>query len=116
MAFLLAEMSSVAIAAKPELYLLIIGMVIILRFAYKQHQSFMSQLNLQDERGEQRADKIKEIVDASHAHSIAMMDKLTDHCSESNRMTTEAITRCSRAVESSEKMISQCVRVLEERT
>lgn len=123
--YLLAEISAVAVAAKPELYLLIIGMGIVLRHSYKMYRDsqeanakqttdFMSMVEKMDEKGERRADTVAAIVEQVHEHQKAMIDRVTDHTLEINKLTSEAIARCSRAVESGERMISECVKVIEE--
>lgn len=125
MALLLAEISAVAIAARPELYLLIIGMGVVLRYSYKQYKDssdanakqtsdFMAMVDKMDEKGEKRADMVAALAATCHEHQKAMIEKVTDHSLEVNRLTADAISRCSRAVESGEKMLAECTRVIQE--
>lgn len=118
---LLAEISAVAIAAKPELYLLILGMGIVLRYAYKQFKDsqesnanmqtqFMAAIKEMDEKGEKRADSVAQMADNCHAHSLAMLGEVR----VITAAQSEAMARCTRAMETGEQMLAQCAAVIKD--
>lgn len=107
MAFLLAEATAIAIAAKPELWLLIIGMGVVLRYAQKQYTAFLATIKDFDDKGERRADSVKELADTCHAHSLMMLERLGQQCAKSDQVTTAALTQNA-------AMIAECTRVIQE--
>lgn len=95
------EVLTKAVEKSPELATALVVVLIIVRMV-------MSALKSQ---GEKFADALKEgnesrsrAADACHATQLALANKFHDHASKSDLKTTEAIARCSAAVEASRRL------------
>jgi hypothetical protein len=110
-----AILSGIPTAAEQEAnsYLMLVAVVVVICAVTVLAWLVLRHLKGMDASEDQRTEAVSNMGDKCHETAMAMLKQLSEHSSKSDERTTEAIARCSSAVERGTIALEQNGRLLE---